>query len=91
MGAFVWSHEPPESERPDRLDWETIQQIAQTDWSKQMSKILKKHGFKFVGPTTMYAFAQSMGLVNDHVESCHFRKTCEDDRTRFTRPVVSGS
>jgi DNA-3-methyladenine glycosylase I len=43
---------------------------AQTDESKAMSKALKKMGFGFVGPTTCYAFMQSMGMVNDHLTSC---------------------
>lgn len=43
---------------------------AQTDASKAMSKALKKMGFGFTGPTTCYAFMQSMGMVNDHLTSC---------------------
>lgn len=44
---------------------------AQTEMSLQMSKALKKNGFKFVGPTTCYAFMQAVGMVNDHENSCH--------------------
>lgn len=43
-----------------------------TDKSKEMSKDLKKRGFKFVGPTTCYAFIQAMGMVNDHIDGCSF-------------------
>ena len=43
---------------------------ALTDYSEKMSKDLKEHGFKFVGPTICYAFMQSMGMVNDHVANC---------------------
>lgn len=46
---------------------------AQTETSQQMSKALKKNGFKFVGPTTCYAFMQAVGMVNDHENSCHCR------------------
>jgi DNA-3-methyladenine glycosylase I len=48
----------------------------------RLSKDLKKRGWKFVGPTTMYSFMQSMGLVNDHVEGCWVRDECEELRTR---------
>ncbi|WOE30795.1 MULTISPECIES: DNA-3-methyladenine glycosylase I [unclassified Acinetobacter] len=46
---------------------------AQTPQSQQMSKILKKNGFRFVGPTTCYAFMQAVGMVNDHENHCHFK------------------
>jgi DNA-3-methyladenine glycosylase I len=46
---------------------------AQTPQSQNMSKTLKKQGFKFVGPTTCYAFMQAVGMVNDHENSCHFK------------------
>ncbi|HRD74878.1 MAG TPA: DNA-3-methyladenine glycosylase I [Hyphomicrobiaceae bacterium] len=49
---------------------------AETVESKRISKALKQHGFRFVGPTTVYAFMQSMGFVNDHLLSCHRREPC---------------
>jgi DNA-3-methyladenine glycosylase I len=51
-----------------------------------LSKELKKRGWKFVGPTTVYAFMQAMGLVNDHVEDCVIRRKAETARKAFTRP-----
>ena len=51
-----------------------------------MSKDLKKLGWKFVGPTTVYAFMQAMGLVNDHVEGCVIRAKVERERKKFKRP-----
>ncbi len=75
-GSFaecVWAFKPPASERPLRHDWESLRALAQTPSSKALSKDLRKRGFKFVGPTTCYAFMQAMGLVNDHVEGCAFR------------------
>ncbi len=51
------------------------------------SKELKKQGWMFVGPTTVYAFMQAMGLINDHVEGCEVRAKVEAARTRFQRPV----
>jgi hypothetical protein len=50
------------------------------------STALKKDGWAFVGPTTVYAFMQSMGLVNDHVDGCVIRAKCEKARKAFKRP-----
>jgi DNA-3-methyladenine glycosylase I len=60
-----------------------------------MSKDLRRRGWSFVGPTTVYAFMEAMGLVNDHLEGCHRRRPTEQERERFRRPsattgVVSG-
>ncbi len=52
-----------------------------------LSKELKKQGWKFVGPTTVYAFMQAMGLINDHVEDCVIRAEAERARRRFKRPT----
>ena len=54
--------------------------------SVALSKDLKKLGWKFVGPTTVYAFMQAMGLINDHVEDCVFRAKVERARKNFRRP-----
>ena len=51
-----------------------------------LSKDLKKRGWKFVGPTTMYAFMQAMGLVNDHQHDCHVRGEVEAKRKALQRP-----
>ena len=51
-----------------------------------LSKDLKKHGWKFIGPTTVYAFMQAMGLINDHVADCVTKGNVEDARKRFNRP-----
>ena len=67
LDAFVWSFAP--SDRRTRLSL-TDELQASTDASKAMSKALLKKGFRFVGPTTMYAFMQSSGMVNDHFEGC---------------------
>ena len=52
-----------------------------------MSKDLKKRGWTFVGPTTVYAFMQAMGLVNDHYEACHARARAAAARAAFVRPL----
>ena len=54
--------------------------------SVALSKDLKRRGWKFVGPTTMYAFMQAMGLVNDHQHDCHVRSGVEDARRALARP-----
>jgi DNA-3-methyladenine glycosylase I len=53
---------------------------ATTGSSSALSKELKKRGWSFVGPTTIYAFMQAMGLVNDHVDGCHVRAACQAER-----------
>jgi DNA-3-methyladenine glycosylase I len=75
LAAYAWRHEPGPSSRPARLTWEALKAITQSPESTAMSKDLKKRGWTFVGPTTVYAFMQAMGLVNDHVEGCHVRQT----------------
>jgi DNA-3-methyladenine glycosylase I len=60
--------------------------LTQVPESAAMSKDLKKRGWKFVGPTTMYAFMQSIGMVNDHIEGCASREAVEKARTKFKRP-----
>jgi DNA-3-methyladenine glycosylase I len=59
---------------------------AVTDISKTLSKSLKVEGFRFVGPTTMYAFMQSVGMVNDHLTTCHRHGPCQQLQARFRRP-----
>ena len=60
---------------------------GQTELSKEISKALKKEGFRFVGPTTVYAFMQSMGMVNDHTVSCARYKPCAKLQRAFKRPT----
>lgn len=79
LAAFFWRYEPrPESLAPPQ----TASVCAE---SKALSKELKKRGWKFVGPTTVYAFMQAVGLVNDHVEGCHVRQAVEKARKAFRR------
>ncbi len=66
LAELMWSFAPPARPRPrDRAAVPAV-----TDESKAMAKALKKHGFKFVGPTTAYALMQACGLVDDHIEGC---------------------
>ena len=79
LAAFLWRHEAPPRKAP-------TQAIATSAESVALSKALKKDGWKFVGPTTMYAFMQAMGLVNDHAEHCAIRAKVEKARKAFRRP-----
>jgi DNA-3-methyladenine glycosylase I len=85
LAAFVWGFEPPPDERPEGVARGTI--LPTTPASARLSKALKKAGFAFVGPTTVYAFMQAMGLVNDHVEGCWVRAEAEAERDAFVRPA----
>ncbi|MEM7305300.1 MAG: DNA-3-methyladenine glycosylase I [Planctomycetota bacterium] len=86
LAAHVWSFEPPASERPRRMDHATLSKLAETPASRALSKDLKKRGWAFVGPTTCYAFLQSVGVVNDHLEGCSVRAEVEAERRAFRRP-----
>ena len=86
LAAWFWQYEPDPSQRPAVCDYETLSKLGQTEISQQMSKDLKKRGWKFVGPTTCYAFMQAMGLVNDHLEGCDIRQTCLEARRDATIP-----
>jgi DNA-3-methyladenine glycosylase I len=68
------------------MSWAAVQKLTETDASRALAKELKKRGFRFVGPTTAYAFMQSMGIVNDHVDQCDTRARVEAARKRFERP-----
>lgn len=57
-----------------------------TDLSKKISKALKAEGFRFVGPTTLYAFMQSSGFVNDHMTTCHRHAPCAELQRTFKGP-----
>lgn len=86
LAAFFWSFEPVPESRPARLDRATLGGLARTAESEALSKALKSRGWRFVGPTTCYAFMQAMGLVNDHLDGCCRRDVVEAERCRFTRP-----
>jgi DNA-3-methyladenine glycosylase I len=86
LAAYFWSFEPPAEERPQLIDYATLIANPTTPTSVRLSKDLKKRGWSFVGPTTMYAHMQAMGLVNDHVEGCTCRREIETIRAKFKRP-----
>jgi DNA-3-methyladenine glycosylase I len=86
LAAYFWSHEPAAANRPKRITRESLRAITQSAESVALSKDLKKRGWSFVGPTTVYAFMQAMGLVNDHIEGCATRKAALAARAAFTPP-----
>jgi len=86
LAAFFWAREPGPEERPEVADYPALTAMTKTPTSTAVSKELKKRGWSFVGPTTVYAFMQAMGLVNDHLEGCHCRPVVEAARAAFVRP-----
>ncbi|ARN81814.1 DNA-3-methyladenine glycosylase I [Methylocystis bryophila] len=81
LAAYVWRFEP----KADEL---AAPQTASTSAASiALSKDLKKRGWSFVGPTTVYAFMQAMGLINDHVEECFVREQAAGARKAFTQPA----
>jgi DNA-3-methyladenine glycosylase I len=91
LAAFLWSFAPDPASRPQRFDWATLRVIAKTDASKALSKELRRRGWSFVGPTTVHAFMQAVGMVNDHVEGCHWREAVEQERRVFLLRRQEGS
>lgn len=86
LAAFVWQFEPDPASRPKRLTWAALMEMAQTPESSALAKELKRRGWRFVGPTTVYAFMQAMGLVNDHLHGCDTREAVDAARAGFTSP-----
>ncbi len=80
LAAYFWSYEPKSS------DLAKPQSASTSNESIALAKALKKLGWKFVGPTTVYAFLQAMGLINDHVGNCVIRSKVELAREKFIRP-----
>jgi DNA-3-methyladenine glycosylase I len=86
LAAYAWRHEPAPESRPARMTWAALRAMTTSPASIAMSKDLKKRGWSFVGPTTVYAFMQAMGLVNDHVEGCHVREAALAARAALRLP-----
>ena len=88
LASYFWAQEPGESERPKVCVFATLRTLGKTERSTAISKDLKKRGWSFVGPTTVYAFMQAMGMVNDHLEGCYHRQVVEEKRAAFIRPTA---
>ena len=83
LAAYIWGWEPTAAAAPP-TGKEALP--SSTPESTALAKDLKRRGWSFVGPTTVYAFMQSMGLVNDHVEGCFAHAECESERAAPARP-----
>jgi DNA-3-methyladenine glycosylase I len=86
LAAYVWRFEPDPATRPRRLTADVLREFAITPESRALAKDLKQRGWTFVGPTTVYAFMQAMGLVNDHLHGCAIRAQAAQARTRLHPP-----
>lgn len=82
LAAFIWRYEP------DKKQLAKPQTASTSETSIALSNELKKRGWKFVGPTTVYAFMQAMGLINDHAEGCFSRNKVNRARKIFERPAA---
>jgi DNA-3-methyladenine glycosylase I len=88
LAAYAWRFEPEARSRPKRLNYQALVVRPHSDEAVAMSKDLKRRGWSFVGPTTVYSFMQAMGLVNDHLTGCMVREPAEKARARLKRPGV---
>jgi DNA-3-methyladenine glycosylase I len=84
LAHYLWRFAP--EPRSGALDRAGLAALATTEHSKALAKDLKRRGWRFVGPTTVYAFMQAMGLVNDHLAGCDARATAEAARNAFVTP-----
>ncbi len=85
LAAFLWGHLDGRPLIHERKSFKEVP--PETELSKAISKALKKEGFRFVGPTTLYAFMQSSGFVNDHLVSCHRHAACAKLQRTFKGPM----
>jgi len=83
LAAYAWRFEPAAASRPKRITLAALKAITTSPESVAMSKDLKRRGWTFVGPTTVYAFMQAMGLVNDHIEQCGAREQALQARSKL--------
>ena len=81
LAAYVWRFEP------DPASLAAPQTASTSAVSVALSKDLKRRGWRFVGPTTVYAFMQAMGLINDHAEGCAVRAEAANSRIKYLRPA----
>jgi len=91
LAAHIRRFEPPAASRPKRVTVDVLRTLTTCPESVALSKDLKRRGWTFVGPTTMYAFMQAMGLVNDHTHDCCIRSAAERSRRgmRHTRETTT--
>jgi DNA-3-methyladenine glycosylase I len=88
LAGYLWSYEPSTGDRPRTIDWPGLIGMGVAPEATAMSKDLKKRGWRFVGPTTLYSVMESVGLVNDHMTACEFRDVVEREREALIRPKI---
>ena len=86
VAAYVWRFEAVPTSRPKKLTEAVLRTMATSPESVALSRDLRKRGWRFVGPTTVYAFMQAMGLVNDHTHDCAFQAKAAAARKKFKVP-----
>lgn len=86
LASFLWQNAGGKAEPHRYAAFGDVP--AETETSKQVSKALKKAGFRFVGPTTVYAFMQATGMVNDHLVGCPRHEVCAKLQSKFVPPSV---
>jgi DNA-3-methyladenine glycosylase I len=84
LAAYLWAFAPAPA--PVAAPATASDLPATTPESVSLSRDLKRNGWRFVGPTTVYAFMQAVGMANDHIDGCSFRDEVEEERRRFRRP-----
>jgi len=84
LASYVWRYEPAPRRR--RLDRTALRLLARPAEADALARDLKRRGWRFVGPTTVYAFMQAVGLVNDHLDGCEAGLAIERARASFRRP-----
>jgi DNA-3-methyladenine glycosylase I len=83
LATLLWEFEPQPPPPPRRVPSDLV---ASTPESAALSKALRRRGFRFVGPTTVYSAMQALGVVNDHLVDCYVREVVETERHAVTRP-----
>jgi DNA-3-methyladenine glycosylase I len=90
LAGYFWQFEPPPRSRPGRMTRSALMKLSTSAESVALSKDLKRRGWTFVGPTTIYAFMQAMGLVNDHLEGCDARARAQAARETSRSALAAG-
>ncbi len=85
LAAFFARFEPGPSARPRRVTHAAVRRLSESAESRALSRELRARGWTYVGPTVLYAFMQSVGLVNDHLEGCAIRPLAESARHSLKR------
>lgn len=88
IAGFFWQFEPPPQSRPAQVTRAWLRDNPHTAESTALCQALKLRGWSFIGPTTMYALMQALGIVNDHVSGCPCREQIEQNRQAFARPAL---